>query len=173
MTNPEHFEIIAKLKMLKSHKVFHSLWTPDQITLNEVCPQWSIPEHFEIIEQLKTIEITQCFSYIFQIILGEFCVHYRIPDHLEIIERLTNVNISLDQSKKTILQKVCTLTILGPCALAWGGSRQNCWKTICFVTKPMQRGPQGCKVAKRSQRLSSKLKARRLLLGVLVLTKDI
>ena len=135
MTNPEHSEIISKLKIVKSHKVFHSFWTPDQITLNEVCPQWGIPEHFEIIEQLKTIKITQGFSYIFQIILGEFCVHYRIPDHLEIIERLTNVNISLDQSKKTILQKVCTLTILGPCVLTRRGSSQNCWKSICSITK--------------------------------------
>ena len=103
MTNPEHFEIIAKLKMLKSHKVFHSFWTPDQITLNEVCPQWSIPEHVQIIVRLKNVKITQGFSYYFQITLDGFCLHCRIPEHLEIIETLTNVNISLDQCKKTIL----------------------------------------------------------------------
>ena len=58
------------------------------------------------------------------------------------ISKTKNVDISLDQSKKTILQKVCTLSSLGPRALAWRGSRQNCWKTIGFVTKAMQ-GLQG------------------------------
>ena len=58
------------------------------------------------------------------------------------INKAKNVDISLDQSKKTILQKVCTLSSLGPCALVWRGSRQNCWKTIGFVTKAMQ-GVQG------------------------------
>ena len=61
------------------------------------------------------------------------------------INKAKNVDISLDQSKKTILQKVCTLSSLGPRALAWRGSRQNCWKTIGFVTKAMQ-GAQGCQM---------------------------
>ena len=61
------------------------------------------------------------------------------------INKAKNVDISLDQSKKTILQKVCTLTILGPRALAWGGSRQNYWKTLGFVTKRCRttKGAQG------------------------------
>ena len=52
--------------MLKLKQVFHTFWTPDQIRLNEVCPQLRIPEHSEIIEQLKTLEITQGFSYFFK-----------------------------------------------------------------------------------------------------------
>ena len=52
------------------------------------------------------------------------------------INKAKNVDISLDQSKKTILQKVCTLSILGPRALAWGGSRQNC----CFRCSPAHGG---------------------------------
>ena len=48
--------------------------------------------------------------------------------------KIKNVDISLDQSKKTIPPKVCTLTILGLHALARWRSRQNCWKTIGFTT---------------------------------------
>ena len=48
--------------------------------------------------------------------------------------QIKNVDISLDQSKKTIPPKVCTLTILGLHALARWRSRQNCCKTIGFTT---------------------------------------
>ena len=89
--------------MLKSHKVFHTFWTPDQIILNECCPQLRIPEQSEIINKLKTIDFTQGFSYLFQITLNEFCLHLRIPEHAEIVNTLTNVHISLNQCKKTIL----------------------------------------------------------------------
>ena len=102
-TTPEHFGIIAKLKMLKSHKVLHIFSTPGEIILNECCPQITIPEHVELIGKLKNDKITQGFSYYFQITLDGCCLHFRIPEHLEIISSLTNVNISLDQCKNTIL----------------------------------------------------------------------
>ena len=94
------------MKMLKSHKVFLTFWTPDQITVNECCSQLDIPEHFEIIDKLKTFKITQGFSYFFKIALNEFCVHGRISKHFESIDKLKNANISLDQCKKNILKKV-------------------------------------------------------------------
>ena len=49
-------------------------------------------------------------------------------------QQIKNAHISLDESKKTIPPKVCTLTILGLHALARWRSRQNCWKTIGFTT---------------------------------------
>ena len=87
--------------MLKSHKDFHTFWTPDQIILNDCCPQLGIPEQSEIINKLKTVNFTQGFSYLFQITLNEFCLHLRIPEHAEIIDTLENVNISLNQCNKT------------------------------------------------------------------------
>ena len=104
--------------MLNPHKDFHTFWTPAQIILNERCPQLSIPEQSEIINKLEIVEITQGFPYFFQIRLNQFCLHERIPEHAEIIDTLKNVHISLDQSKKTIIKKNCTLTILGFHALA-------------------------------------------------------
>ena len=89
--------------MLKSHKVFHTFSTPGEIILYEGCPQVAIPEHAELIGKLKNVNITQGFSYYFQITLDGFCLHFRFPEHLEIIETLTNANISLDQCKKSIL----------------------------------------------------------------------
>ena len=102
-STPEHFGIIAKLKMLKPHNVFHTFSKPYQIILNECCPQITIPEHVELIGKLKNVKITQGFSYYFQITLDGFCLHFRIPEHLEIIETMTNVKISLGQCKKSIL----------------------------------------------------------------------
>ena len=100
-TTPEHFGITAKLKMLKSHKVFHTFSTPGQIRLNECCPQIRIAEQSEIINKVKTIEITQGFSYFFQITLNGFCAHWRIHEHFGIIGTLGNANISLHQCNKT------------------------------------------------------------------------
>ena len=87
--------------MMKSHKDFHTFWTPDQIILNDCCPQLRIPEQSEIVNKLKTIEITQGCSYFFQIALSGLCLHLRIPEHAEIIDTLENANISLDQCNKT------------------------------------------------------------------------
>ena len=48
------------------------------------------------------------------------------------INKSKNVDISLDQSKKTIFQKVCTMTIVGLHAIAKWRSREKCWKSIGF-----------------------------------------
>ena len=102
-TTPEHFELIAKLKMLKSHKVFHSFSTSGQIILNECCLRIRIPGHVEVMDKLEIVEIRQGFSRFFETTLDGCCPRFGIPEHLETIETLTNVNISLDQCKKTIL----------------------------------------------------------------------
>ena len=61
-----------------------------------------MPEHFEIMDKLKHIEITQGFSYFFELALNECCPHLKIPDHAEITDLFENLHISLDQCKKTI-----------------------------------------------------------------------
>ena len=83
--------------MLKLHKDFHTFSTPGQIISNECCPQFGIPEQSEIINKFENVEITQGFSYFFQIKLNGFCVHGKIHEHAEIIDASENVNISLDQ----------------------------------------------------------------------------
>ena len=105
-STPEHFGIIAKLKMLKPHNVFHTFSKPDQIILNECCPQIRIPEQSEIINKLKTVEITRGFSYFFQITLNELYLHFRILERFQIIDTMTNADLSLDQCKKHIFFKV-------------------------------------------------------------------
>ena len=158
--------------MLNPHKDFHTFWTPAQIILNERCPQLSIPEQSEIINKLEIVEITQGFPYFFQIRLNQFCLHERIPEHAEIIDTLKNVHISLDQSKKTILQKVCTLTIMSSHALARTWSRQKCcsrcspapvaasglWVAQCGTNEPRQRPGSVLATSRQCQDASGRLR---------------
>ena len=43
-----------------------------------------------------------------------------------IVRNIKNIDISLDQCKKTIFQKVCTLANFGLTYICQKGSRQNC-----------------------------------------------
>ena len=97
---------------------FHTFWTPDQIILNDCCPQLRVSEQSEIIGKFKIYKITQGFSYFLQIPLNGLCLHLRILDHGEITDLFENLHISLDQCKKMISQKVCSMPMLSPHVLA-------------------------------------------------------